>query len=116
MSKKASSLSDAGPFKTYTSQISFANSIMEEMVAYIQMHNKRNTIIIIEGDHGFRLFSSELMIKYSLPNFSAVYFPDHVYSMINDHLSPVNSFRVVMAKYFNQHLPILPDSGINVKQ
>lgn len=42
--------------------------------------------------------------------------PDHVYSMLSDHLSPANSFRVVMDKYFNQHLPILPDSGVMVKQ
>jgi hypothetical protein len=83
---------------------------------YIRLHNKGNSIIITEGDHGYRLFSADLMAKYSLPNFSAVYFPDLVYSMLIDHLSAVHSFSVVMDKYFNQRLPILPDPGINERQ
>lgn len=103
------------PFQTYTAQITYANQVIKELVSYIQSHNKRKTIVIIVGDHGFRHFTPELMPIYSFPNLSTVYFPDMDYSQMTQHLSPVNLFRVVFDKYFGLHLPILKDSCINVK-
>jgi membrane-anchored protein YejM (alkaline phosphatase superfamily) len=109
---------------TYTAQIGYANNLMKELVTYIKQHNKHNTIIIIEGDHGFRQFlegpewfqrTSDSMKKYFLPNFNAVYFPDKNYSHLYDTMSPVNTFRIVFNQYFNQNFPLLKDSGTVVK-
>ena len=105
----------ATPFQTYTAQVAYANQVIRDLVGYIHTHNKKNTIIIIEGDHGFRHFSPELMPVYSFPNFSAIYFPDKNYGLLNQHLSPVNLFRVVLGQYFGIQLPLLKDSSIEVK-
>lgn len=101
-------------FNTYTAQVNYANSIIKEIVEHIEKHNKPNTIIIIEGDHGFRRFPDSLS-KYYLPNFSAIYFPDKNYSRLYDTMSPVNTFRILFDQYFHQNFPILKDSGTIVK-
>jgi hypothetical protein len=110
--------------KTYTAQIGFANGIMKELVTYIIGHNKRNTVIIVEGDHGFRQFlegpewftrTPDSLKKYFLPNFNGVYFPQKNYSRLYDHMSPVNTFRIVFNQYFGQNFPLLKDSGTVVK-
>jgi hypothetical protein len=101
-------------YNTYTAQVKYANVLIKQLVSYIQEHNKKNTIIIIEGDHGFRRFPDSLS-QYALPNFNAIYFPDKNYSMLYDTLSPVNTFRIVFDKYFNQHFPLLKDSSVIVK-
>ncbi len=112
-------------FNTYTPQITYGNSLMKEIVSYIKQHNKRNTIIIIEGDHGFRGFiedgidwfnrTPDSLKRYFLPNFNAVYFPDGNYSKIYDHISPINTFRVLFDQFFHQNFPMLKDTGTVVK-
>jgi len=101
-------------FNTYTSQIGYANSVMRELVDDIKTHNKPNTIIIILGDHGFRHFPDSLKYK-SLPNFSAIYFPDKNYSKLYNTITPVNIFRVVFDQYFGQTFPLLKDTSRLVK-
>ena len=120
-----SEFSKATPFDTYTSQIKYANSLIKEIVSYIKQHNKRNTIIIIEGDHGFRSFVNgtnwfartpdSLKNNYFLPNFNAIYFPDSNYSKVYDHISPINTFRIVFDQFYNQNFPMLKDTGTCVK-
>ena len=99
------------PFDTYTQQIIYANTVIKDLVSHIRRNNKKNTVIIIEGDHGFRLFPVE-MKEYFFPNFSAVYFPDSIYHQLYPGMSPVNTFRVVFNHYFCQNLPLLKDSSI----
>ncbi|PWT71986.1 MAG: hypothetical protein C5B59_16790 [Bacteroidetes bacterium] len=112
------------PFATYPAQISYANELMKDLVSYILQHNKRNTIIIVEGDHGFREFNlgpgwfmrtSDSLKRFFLPNFCAIYFPEKNYSRLYDHMSPVNTFRIIFDQYFRQQFPLLKDSGIVVK-
>ncbi|MBS1948696.1 MAG: sulfatase-like hydrolase/transferase [Bacteroidetes bacterium] len=101
-------------FDTYTAQVKLANALIKELISHIKTNNKRNTIIIVEGDHGFRRFP-ESQKELWLPNFYAVYFPDHNYSMLYDTMTPVNAFRIVFNKFFNQHYPLLKDSSVCVK-
>lgn len=110
--------------KTYPAQIAFVNDLVRQIVDHILQKNKRNTIIIVEGDHGFRRFlegenwflqTSDSLKQYFLPNFSAVYFPDSDYRRLYDTISPVNIFRVVLNQYFDQQFPLLKDSSILVK-
>jgi hypothetical protein len=112
-------------FDTYTPQITYGNSLMKEIVSYIKQHNRHNTIIVIEGDHGFRGFvedgmdwfnrTPDSLKRYFLPNFNAVYFPDNDYSRIYDQISPINTFRVIFDQFFHQHFPMLKDTGTVVK-
>ena len=102
-------------FYTYPEQIICANKVMEDIISYIRLHNKPNTIIIVEGDHGFRQIHGSGADMY-LPNFSAVYFPDKNYSQLYGSISPLNMFRMIFNHYFYQNFPLLKDSGIVVKE
>ena len=106
-------LSQNDLFSTYTQQVKYANSVIKDLVQWIQERNRRNTIIIISGDHGFRDFERS-MGEYQFPNFHAIYFPNQNYSGVYKRMSPVNTFRVVFNNHFDQQLPLLKDSSIFV--
>jgi hypothetical protein len=101
-------------FNTYTHQVMYANRVITELVEWIKLHNKNNTIIIIEGDHGFRDLPPS-MDRFHFPNFNAIYFPDNEYNQFYPQMSPVNTFRIVFNHYFGLNLPLLKDSSIFVK-
>lgn len=94
----------------YYEQLRFATNTIRELVTYIQANNKKNTIIIVAGDHGFK--TKEARVNgYTFNNYSAFYFPDKDYHSLYDSITPVNSFRLVLNKYFNATLPLLKDSS-----
>lgn len=97
-------------FNTYVSQVQFANKVIKDLVVHIKKNNKKNTIIIIEGDHGFRDLPKEQAF-WQFPNLHTVYFPDSNYKQLYPSISPVNTFRVVLNGYFNQQYPLLKDSS-----
>lgn len=101
-------------FYTYTQQILYANKVIKKLVEHIQMKNKKNTIIIIEGDHGFRKLPASLKAN-NFANFSAIYFPSGDYSKLYKEMSPVNTYRIIFNQYFCQKLPLLNDSSTFVK-
>ncbi len=97
----------------YFGQVLFARKVIQDMVEYIQQNNKKNTIIIVAGDHGFK--SSEAVKSgYIFNNMMALYFPDKDYSMLYDSISLVNIFRVVLNKHFSAGLSLHRDSSIVV--
>lgn len=101
-------------FDSYTWQIMYSNKVIQELVNYIRDNNRKNTIIIIAGDHGFR----ELPLSRSdiyFPILNALYFPDQNYTTLYKQISPVNTFRVILNQYFNQQLPLLEDRTILIK-
>ena len=65
------------------------------------------------SDHGM---PNELIKKsgYSFDAFSSFYFPDHDYKNLNDSIQPVNTFRIVLNKFFGANYPLLKDSTIQV--
>jgi len=103
---------DAG---AYFNQVVYAGKVIKELVSYIQQNNKKNTIIIVEGDHGYRTPEGN-KAGYTFQNLNAVYFPDQKYDLLYDSLSPVNTFRIVLNKYFSARLPLLKDSSTLVTQ
>jgi len=44
---------------------------------------------------------------------NAYYFPDNDYSLLYPEISPVNSFRVILNKYFKTGLSLLKDDAYN---
>ena len=97
----------------YFNQVLFARKVIRELTTYIQQHNKKNTIIIVEGDHGYRTEKGNIT-GYTFQNFNSFYFPDQKYDLLYDSLSPINTFRIVLNKYFKAGLPLLKDSSILV--
>jgi hypothetical protein len=100
-------------FDTYLDQVRFANKVMKDIVSHIKEKNKKNTIIIVEGDHGFRDFPKK-DCSWQFPNLHAFYFPDSNYRQLYPTISPVNGFRVVFNRFFDQH-PLLKDTSVYVK-
>jgi hypothetical protein len=106
---------DADPMKTYTTQIKYANLVIDDLITYILRHNKKNTIVILMGDHGFRRLPEELN-AFRFPNLMAIYFPENRDKHLYETISPVNLFRLLLNQYFDQQLPLLTDSTILVNQ
>ncbi len=99
----------------YFGQVQFAGKVIRELVEYIQLHNKKNTIIIVAGDHGLKS-AAALESGYTFNNLMSLYFPDKDYSMLYDSVSPVNIFRIVLNKHFNARLPLHKDSSVIVSE
>jgi hypothetical protein len=100
-------------FNTYTQQVIYTNKIIQDLVTGILKNNKKNTVIIIEGDHGFREIPDHNH-QYNFPNFNAIYFSGKSHTQLYDSMSPVNTFRVFFNQYFNQNLPLLKDTTIKI--
>lgn len=99
----------------YFNQVLYAGKVIKELVTYIRQHNKNNTIIIIEGDHGYKTPDGEKS-GYTFQNMNAIYFPDQKYNLLYDSLSPVNTFRIVLNKYFDAGFNLFKDSSTLVTQ
>jgi hypothetical protein len=100
----------------YLAYVSYANSVLKNMVLTIQQRTNGKAVIIFMGDHGLR---SHDRLGYNplffLENQNAVYFPSRDYHLLYDSISGVNQFRVVLNTLFRQNIPLLKDSIVNVK-
>jgi hypothetical protein len=96
----------------YLGQIKYSNKVLKQIVESIPHSNNREKVIIIEGDHGFRYYEPDVPDYKVFMNLNAYYFSDGDYSNLYNSISPVNSFRVVLNKYFCQSMPLLKDSSV----
>ncbi len=85
----------------YINGITYLNDSLVPILKKFQS-STTPAIIIIQGDHGN-------MISQQQEILNAYYFPDQDYQLLYSRISPVNSFRVVFNKYFEQSNPLLPD-------
>jgi hypothetical protein len=99
--------------KGYEQQLYYADKLIQELVTHIQANNKKNTVIIIAGDHGYRYYTNKEQ-DYMYRNMNAIYFPDGGYKELYPTMSSVNTFRIVLNKYFDAKLPLLKDESIYI--
>ncbi len=98
--------------RLYLNQITYTNSRVMDIIESLQNRPGPKPIIIFQADHGNRVMlkSGDLMntptetASYIL---NAVYFPDTGYSTLPEDLTPVNTFRIILNKYFQAELPLL---------
>ncbi|MFT7592167.1 MAG: hypothetical protein ACI9UJ_002096, partial [bacterium] len=104
--------------KGYIDQLQFVNKKLVHLIDKIIADSKTPPIIILQGDHGS---CSELRNHHGFENndfkerfsiINAYYFPDQDYRMLYDSISPVNSFKVVMNKYFDGDYELEPDRAL----
>lgn len=109
----------------YVDQTIYVNKLVLEMVDNIQKNSERPPIIIIASDHGPASslgdadFSESDPAKFDKEGIiermgilNAYYFPDQDYSKLYESITPVNSFRLVLSKYFGREdLSLLPDQS-----
>ena len=98
----------------YRQQMQYINTLMLETVDAILATSKTPPIIIIQGDHGPGAYLHWGSLEKTLPGerfsmLNAYYFPDQDYSQLYPSISPINSFRVVLDKYFGGNYELLPD-------
>lgn len=101
--------------KGYIEQVKYSNRLLKQIIDLANHESQRGRVVIIEGDHGYRFWDGDNLEK-EFPNLNTYYFSDHDYHLLHDGISPVNSFRVVLNKYFCQQLPLLKDSSIYLKK
>jgi hypothetical protein len=98
--------------EAYLQYLQYTNTRMKKLVMALKENTKGKAVIIILGDHGFRVPTEEKHPVWVFQNLNAVYFPDKDYSQLYDSITSVNQFRVVLNTLFNHKLPLLKDSTI----
>ena len=100
--------------EAYIQQLKFANKMSIKVIDEILSDTDRDSIIIIQSDHGERTKidwtnPTEQMIKQGLNNINAIYFPNRHEGLAYDKISNVNSFRIIFNEYFNAEFKLLED-------
>ena len=92
----------------YINSLIYVNKRMLEILPKIIQNSKVPPVIILMGDHGFKLGPDS-----RLYNFTAIYMPGGGKAMIYPSITPVNIFRIIFNTYFNSHYKLLPDTSHN---
>jgi hypothetical protein len=98
----------------YRAQAIFITRRVERVIDEILRNSPEPPIIILQSDHGSglrldmgSLERTDLHERMSILN--TYYFPGQRYEGLNDRITPVNSFRVVLNTFFGAKIPLLPD-------
>jgi hypothetical protein len=88
--------------KGYTEQIKFINRRILSIIKAILQNSSNPPVIILQGDHGPRYVSEQeqLMIL-------SAYFLPGLNQPLDEDITPVNNFRVVLRQYFGLEIPLL---------
>jgi hypothetical protein len=100
----------------YLSQLVYANKLLVKMIKAASTKTGRPRVVIIEGDHGFGFHDCPKFKDREFRNLNAYYFSDLDYHTLYSSISPVNTFRVILNKYFCCDYPLLDDSSFYVQQ
>ena len=89
----------------FIKQIEYLNSRIPKLIKEIKKVDP-DAIIILHSDHG--TLENEIL-NGRLANLYAIYFPDQDYSRLYETITPINTFRIILDKYFSADLGLLPD-------
>ena len=108
------------PEAGYLAQLRYANLLVADLVAGLLDRPGRKPVIVLQADEGpfperyrggalswHEAEPAELRMKSGILN--AYYFPDGDYAALYAGITPVNSFRTILNKYFGTGLEHLPD-------
>jgi phosphoglycerol transferase MdoB-like AlkP superfamily enzyme len=96
------------PIDKYLDNVHYTNQKIETFVSFIQKKEKKNAVIMIVGDHGFRQNNPPREAYFS--NFNAVYFPPAFDTVsFPETISLVNQFRFIFNQCTNTSLPFIQD-------
>ncbi len=88
-------------------QTAFIENVIPGLVLDLLEKSAEPPIIIIQGDHGFRMVPDK---EQYLANLSAYYFPEPKPDL-NQFITPVNNFRMIFHTYFGADLNNLSDKS-----
>jgi hypothetical protein len=100
----------------YRNQLAFTNSQIKIALEDLLQESQKPTIVILQSDHGpgsmldySSVENSNIRERMSILN--AYYFPDEIYTDLYPEISPVNTFRVILNRYFNADFELLEDKS-----
>jgi hypothetical protein len=88
--------------------VTYINKRILAIVDLILKDSPKPPIIIIQGDHGPAPFD---VIPRRMKNLNSYYFPDNTEGLYPT-ITPVNTFRLILNKYFGQQYPMLEDRSL----
>jgi hypothetical protein len=110
----------------YGPQVTYLDKLVEAMVGRILAESPNSPIVILQGDHGAgQILSADNLDSASadrrLDNLDAIHLPSAVGgqppavsgqpadSSLSDSITPVNTFRVLLSRYLDTSLALVPD-------
>lgn len=100
----------------YLEQLQYVNTLALQIADSILQHSSGNAIIIIQGDHGYRLLKEKFWQSDEADCITnAWYIPDSYVARPYAGMTPVNTFRFVFDSLFKIRCGLLPDSSFNSK-
>lgn len=101
--------------KAYIQYLTYTNNKILNLIDEIKQKSKRQSVIMLISDHGFRQLPPDTEKKYYFMNLSSIFLPTGKYGTLYDEMSNVNLLRAFLKHQFNQSWPMLPDSSIFIK-
>jgi hypothetical protein len=100
--------------KAYIDQVVFLNKRMKTIIDALLSRSKIPPVIVLMGDHGPRSMlvwenPEETYFRESMTNLSAFYLPGGGEEDLYEGISPVNTFRVILNRYFGTDYELLED-------
>jgi hypothetical protein len=100
----------------YPEQVQFINKKLMNVIQAILAKSDPSPIIILQGDHGPGAYLvwdsvSESNLKERFGILNAYHFPGGDGGMLYPSITPVNTFRVVLNRYFGKNYEFLPDES-----
>jgi hypothetical protein len=92
---------------SYLEQLKYTNTLLMETLKSILNHNENPPIIVVQGDHGFRRFKEKNKKDVEFSVLSCYYLPGKDYSSFTDSTKTINTFPLILKKYFNQDFQLL---------
>jgi hypothetical protein len=92
----------------YPDQVTYINQRISAIVDLVLQTSANPPVIVIQGDHGPAPFD---VIERRMKILNAYYFPDNTEGLYPT-ITPVNTFRVILNKYFGQTYPLLDDRSL----
>src|SRR4030095_8605072 len=100
----------------YLDQLRYSNKLLSKIIEAAATKTARERVVVIEGDHGYGRHDDPKFEDREFRNLNTYYFSDHDYSSLYPSISPVNTFRVILNKYFCYNFPLLKDSSFYIQQ
>ncbi|GAK50559.1 putative sulfatase [Candidatus Moduliflexus flocculans] len=93
----------------YIQQLRYVNRKVQTLVETILAHSQRPPIIILQADHGARIPMERTPEPKWFSILNAYYFPEGTPPELYPSISPVNTFRILLNRYFHTSYALLPD-------
>ena len=98
----------------YLDQLTFVNKKVKALVEKILSEAETLPIIILQGDHGprpprTRREFSKRTLKERMGILNAYYLPNNGNDLLYDSITPVNTFRLILNRYFGTSYDLLED-------